>query len=355
MREKMLDWVTAVLPCTHEPLPAGSVFSVDADGSIEWATVKRLTVRGSHESSIKVRSIGSNGEGKATHLYLDGNPSKFLQGHSVVGSDDLNGLVLVTYARILSLLKIPHDMVSYRQVMQGQYKISRVDINYMFSLRTLENVRSWLYAAEFKAKTRHGRACSKGGTVYLGKNSRRWSLKFYSKYDEHTSGKKGHQIADEFVEQGMLDWAKDKLRIELTLRTTELIDLTLTLGSGWSLETPRKLFSDYVGRIEMNQNTILTDEKMAEIPRKVLATYLLWKQGANMKERLPHNTFYRHRRELLCVGIDINFYCGDPDTNNVVPLIRTLEACPVEIPQWMYSKGLIFEYHKLSNARNLAY
>ncbi|EJQ8798390.1 hypothetical protein NYJ10_004529, partial [Salmonella enterica] len=26
------------------------------------------------------------GEGRATHLYIDGNPSKFLQGHSVIGN-----------------------------------------------------------------------------------------------------------------------------------------------------------------------------------------------------------------------------------------------------------------------------
>lgn len=86
----MIDWLTGIFPCTHKPLPAGSVVSVDADGAIEWETVKRLTVRGSHEATMKVRSIGSNGEGKATHLYIDGNPSKFLQGHSVVGSDELD-------------------------------------------------------------------------------------------------------------------------------------------------------------------------------------------------------------------------------------------------------------------------
>ena len=74
--------------------------------------------------------------------------------------------------------------------MKGQFKISRIDINYMYSLSTLENVRAWLYAAEFKAKTRHGRACSKRWHCLLRKNSRRWSLKFYSKYDEHTSGKR---------------------------------------------------------------------------------------------------------------------------------------------------------------------
>jgi len=150
----MIDWFTGILPCTHRPLPAGSVVSVDADGAVEWETVKRLTVRGSHESTMKVRSVGSDGEGRATHLYIDGNPSKFLQGHSVIGSDDLQGLVLTAYARILALLHIPHDLPSYRQVMEGQFKISRIDINYMYSLSTLENVRAWLYAAEFKAKTR---------------------------------------------------------------------------------------------------------------------------------------------------------------------------------------------------------
>ncbi|EHS7014520.1 Replication-associated protein G2P [Escherichia coli] len=346
----MIDWLTGIFPCTHKPLPAGSVVSVDADGAIEWETVKRLTVRGSHEATMKVRSIGSNGEGKATHLYIDGNPSKFLQGHSVVGSDDIQGLMLTVYARILSLLNIPHDLASYKAVMAGQYKISRVDINYMYSLSTLENVRSWLYAAEFKAKTRHGRACGKGGTVYLGKNSRRWSLKFYSKYDEHVSGKKGHQIAEEFVRAGLLDWTKDKLRIELTLRTTEIIDLNLTLGANWNMKTPRQLFSEYVGRIEMNQNAILSDEKITKLPRKIQSTYLLWKQGANMKEMLPHNTFYRHRRELLSFGIDINFYCDSPDSNNVVPLIRTLEAKPAEIPLWIYEKGFIFDYNRISHA-----
>ncbi|ELG4352478.1 Replication-associated protein G2P, partial [Salmonella enterica] len=98
----MIDWFTGILPCTHRPLPAGSVVSVDADGAVEWETVKRLTVRGSHESTMKVRSVGSDGEGRATHLYIDGNPSKFLQGHSVIGSDDLQGLVLTAYARILA-------------------------------------------------------------------------------------------------------------------------------------------------------------------------------------------------------------------------------------------------------------
>lgn len=264
----MIDWFTGILPCIHRPLPAGSVVSVDADGAVEWETVKRLTVRGSYESTMKVRSVGSDGEGRATHLYIDGNPSKFLQGHSVIGSDDLQGLVLTAYARILALLHIPHDLSSYRQVMAGQFKISRIDINYMYSLSTLENVRAWLYAAEFKAKTRHGRACGKGGTVYLGKNSRRWSLKFYSKYDEHTSGKKGHQMADEFVKAGLLDWSKGKLRIELTLRTTELFSSCAFAGSELELnkvklpEAISLIYSEVLKVPYMLDPQLVNDERM---------------------------------------------------------------------------------------------
>ncbi|ELP6558108.1 Replication-associated protein G2P [Salmonella enterica] len=348
----MIDWLTAVYPCVHNPLPAGSVVSIDANGEIEWKTVKRLSVRGSHESTMHVRSHGADGEGRATHLYIDGNPSKFLQGHSVVGSDDLRGLAVTVYARILSQLNIPHHMASYFEVLNGNFKISRVDINYMYSLNSLENVRTWLYAAEFKAKTRHGRATGKGGTVYMGKNSRRWSLKFYSKYDEHMSGKKGHQIPDKFVYEGLLDWTKDKIRIELTLRSLELNELNQMFGKSWNKETAMQLFSDYVGRLEMSQNTLLSDKVIMQLPPSARSTYLLWKQGANMREILTKTTFFRHRSQLIGYGIDINFYCESPDSNNVIPLVRTLEAKPAEIPAWMYEKGLIFDYNRPANAAN---
>ncbi|ECK2138239.1 Replication-associated protein G2P [Salmonella enterica subsp. enterica serovar Enteritidis] len=348
----MIDWLTSIYPCVHNPLPAGSVVSVDANGEIEWKTVKRLAVRGSNESNMWVRSVGSDGEGRATHIYIDGNPSKFLQGHNVVGSDDLRGLAVTVYARILSQLNIPHHMQSYFEVLNGNFKITRVDINYMYLLETLENVRAWLYAAEFKAKTRHGRATGKGGTVYMGKNSRRWSLKFYSKYDEHMGGKKGHLIPAQFVYEGLLDWTKDKLRIELVLRSLELKGLNLDLGKSWNNETANNIFSDYIGRLEMSQNTLLSDKVIRELPRHLQSTYLLWKQGANMRDILTEPTYFRQRKQLLAYGVDINFYCESPDSNNVIPLVRTLEAKPAEIPAWMYEKGLIFDYNRPANAAN---
>ncbi|HBC1013188.1 TPA: Replication-associated protein G2P [Escherichia coli] len=345
----MIDWLTGVYPCLHEPLASGSVISLDADGEIEWQTVKRVSVRGSHESALQVRSVGSDGEGRCTHLYIDGNPSKFLQGHNVVGSDDLRGLAVSSYARVLSLLNIPHHLESYREVLKGNFKLSRVDINYMFELGSLENVRAWLYAAEFKAKSRHGRTCGKNGTVYWGQHSRRWGVKGYSKYDEHMSGKKGHSLPDKFVYEGLLDWSRDKLRLECVFRSLELKRNNLDYGYGWNNETALKLFNEYISRLEMNNNVMISDKKVNDLPRFIQSTYLLWKQGVDLRGCLPSRTFYRHRRQLLEFGIDINFYCDEPDVSNVIPLVRVLEAKPAEIPSWMYEKGFIFNYNRVAN------
>jgi II/X family phage/plasmid replication protein len=67
------------------------VVKLDPDGQIEWQTSCRVQVEGTHEQGISVRSVGGDGQGMATHLSLSGNPSKFLQGHNIFGSDDLMG------------------------------------------------------------------------------------------------------------------------------------------------------------------------------------------------------------------------------------------------------------------------
>jgi hypothetical protein len=54
-------------------------------------------------------------------------------------------------------------------VEQGGYRLSRIDYNLSFELPSRSDVKAWLRAAEFKAKSRHGRPSSKGSTLYFGK------------------------------------------------------------------------------------------------------------------------------------------------------------------------------------------
>lgn len=336
----MIDYVTAHIPFIHTPINGGSVVKVKPDGEIEWEARCRVSVQGSHSKNIKVRSEGGDGEGKAALLVIDGNPSKFLQGHNVFGSDDLRTLVFDSVLRVCSVLGLDIPAATMSALHSGDYRLTRVDVNYMYSLASLGNVKSWIRAAEYKSKTRHGRPSSKAGTVYWGKTSRRWSIKAYSKFEEiHAKG--DHKLPDAFSNTPIKDFAEDKLRIELTVRGKLLDEIDFSTAKLWSHDTPRKLFGEYIKRIEMNEQIALSTELIDALPMKVRSTYINWKEGYNPRELLSKPTFYRHRKILLDHGIDINMAVEKVDRSNVVPLVRVLEAKPADTPDWAYQLGLI--------------
>ena len=334
----MIDWVTALLPCLHDPLNSGELFKLDADGCVEWSTPCALSVTGSWDSAIQIKSSGGDGQGRATHLRISGNPSKFLQGHNVFGSDDLRLLILDTYVQILSSLDIHPELSDLHEVETGQYTLSRVDINYSFELPVRSDVLQWIRAAEFTSKTRHGRPSSKGGTLYWGKSSKRWSLKAYSKGEEIAAPK--HRLPDSLRDTPITPWADNKLRIELTLRSKELIDIQLNMAQSWDAIRVKNLFDAYVRKLDMSKQFSLSDEQLRSLPQRLKPTYLLWQSGHDPRSTLPKSTYYRHRKELLDFGINIDIL-KTSDTTNVVPLLRVLEARPASIPDWAYDLDLI--------------
>ena len=99
----MIDWFRGEIAFCHYPLPAGRVLSIDADGSVDWDCVKSIDCRSSHETNIKIKSCGSEGSGIASSLMIDGNLSKFLQGHNIIGSRDLNTLLLLSFRKIFQV------------------------------------------------------------------------------------------------------------------------------------------------------------------------------------------------------------------------------------------------------------
>ncbi|WP_241910271.1 phage/plasmid replication protein, II/X family, partial [Vibrio splendidus] len=122
--------------------------------------------------------------------------------------------------------------------------------------------------------TRHGTAVSKGNTVYFGKNSQRWSLKFYAKGQEIED----HVLPAALALTSLPDFANNKLRAELTLRTKELSKLGLNVGTGWFNIDMWELYSEYLGRVEMSEQKE-RDNLVLELPSHLRSTYLLWKEG----------------------------------------------------------------------------
>lgn len=342
----MIDWFRGSVPFPHYPLPAGKVLSIEQDGTMDWEIVKKTDVRGSYESNLKVRSAGGDGYGMATHLDIDGNITKFVQGHNLFGTNDLNAILLEAFRKIYEFCSDDLSGWSYpemtgQRIKRGDYLVKSVDINEMFEVGNDESVEAWLHAAEMRAVKRAGRATSRKGTVYLGQHSRRWGMKFYNKFRELEQGGKGHKLPADLQETPLLEWSKGKLRAELRLLSMELKDQGITHGRHLSVERVEEVFAHYMGRVEMCKQATLVDRELMELPRTVASTYQLWRQGANLRSMLPQNTFYRHRRVLKEHGIDINLPPADPATSNVVPMLRVIEAKPVPIPSWAYEKRLV--------------
>ncbi len=120
---------------------------------------------------------------------------------------------------LIPILKLTPTKQDLELWSQGLYLLKRVDCTAMWDLPRRSDIRAWLRAAEMQSKSRHGRPVTTGGTLYFGKNSRRWSIKFYSKGDE--IGKlEGHKLPLEVgYRDNLIDWADNKLRGELTLRS----------------------------------------------------------------------------------------------------------------------------------------
>lgn len=337
----MVDWVTCELPCAHEgKLYSGQVYSVDPFGREEWSTEKALSLVGSFDSRIQLKTSGSL-NGQHTHILFSGNPVKFLQGHNIFGSCDLNYLMTKTFEKLLAnpLLGLRPTELDMQRIRSGHYSLSRVDINQSYHLANREEVLMWLRAAGDSARLRHrGSGLFSGETLYFGKKSRRLAFKLYSK--GHELAARGHNLPQGLQIPELLQFADQCLRFEAVIRSMELKRLGLNTASAWSADSATILLKDFISRIEVTGTFMLPNDVLASLPSHLKPVYELWLRGADMRVQYSRPTFYRHRKALRQYDIDIAITRG-PDLSNVVPLYRVLEAVPVSIPQWAYDKGLV--------------
>lgn len=336
----MIDWLKVELPLHHAGVNGGQLISIDPEGNTDWEIDKRVKVRGSFESNIIIKSIYETREareqGEAQALMIDGNPSKYLQGHNVDGIEDIIKLVLLTYEEICEYFKDLYSDLTYQKIKQGEFQVYRIDINHMYDLKTDNNVEQWLHAAELRAHGRSGRAQSTKGTVYLQKGSSLWSVSMYNKYREITRGGKKHTlIENEFFDKNkIVEYAKGKLRVEVRALAKQLIKFNLTKAKKLNNKIDW-IFNELIGRCDMNANVELTNETENKLPNQVLGTYMLWKEGRSVKDIIPKATYYRHKKILKQFNIDITVQQVLINQSNVIPLLRVLEAKPVQRPEWL--------------------
>lgn len=334
----MIDWVTATIICDHDPqkLIAGHVISYDAELNPEWVVNKFTTVEGSHSAKIQIQSRSDS------LIWISGNPTKFLQGHNIFGSDDLQYIMGRFFDALMKHddlgLRPTHEQ--YDAIQSGEYTLTRVDYNRSWHLPNRDAVLSWIRAAGQCANLKNrGKGQFSGDTLYFGKNSTWWSLKCYSKGHELTAKK--HGLPKELQIPELIEWADKSLRLEMVLRSRLLKGFMIDRGSSWTKDTGKELLLSCIRKdLQITDNMPLPDDLVAQLPRPLRSSYVLWRSGEDLRQTLSHQTFYRHRNALLAYNIDITIV-QEKERNNVIPLIRYLEAEPAEIPQWAYERNLI--------------
>ncbi|MBK6279105.1 MAG: hypothetical protein IPF57_13625 [Gammaproteobacteria bacterium] len=87
----MIGWVAAKLPCGHAPLNAGHVVSSIQTAKLSGRPVAAFQVEGTQGRASRCAAWAGTGGAWPPICPLSGNPSKFLRGHNIFGSDDLMG------------------------------------------------------------------------------------------------------------------------------------------------------------------------------------------------------------------------------------------------------------------------
>lgn len=342
----MIDYITFKAKCTHNPeaLNSGrSIRTKRVNGSevLLYEILNRLVVEGTYSKAITIRSHTDG------TIEVSGNPAKFIQGHNVFGTNDLPYLVSLIFDRLCSIKELELNPTDFERqlIKDGSYRISRVDVNESYSFPSEQLAKSWLRSAGQSATLKfRGSGQYNGSSLYFGKNSRRSRGIIYHKGDEITSRDKDHRLPDELLLiPELLDYANKSLRVELRVFSTQLNELGLELGCNWKKDTAsRLLYDQLISKLQLSANMPLDASILDSLPRKLRLIYSAWFNGEDLRCVLSRPTFYRYRTELLKFGIDISIVQDvKKERDNVVPMIRYLEAIPMGIPQWAYDKGLV--------------
>lgn len=295
----------------------GHVFSVDQDGEIKWDVPQKLVHRGSHDTSIRIRSDGNR-------VTLDGNIGRFNRADNLFGYTVADCIKIAN--SMLAHFNLPPftDAAPMRLNRKGGASegvtaasldmsrdndagfqavaavITRVDLTKNWHTGSAGNCSQFIrHLQGFKSGRFEPKGYKTTGVAW-GEGSKFWYAKVYDKAAEYfrQHGKKSKKfdarLFDYMLSAGIA-------RHEIELKSRYLKQHNLWRFSHWvdgMEDRIYALFSDVVdGSVHV--------DSFLEIEGRAGELAVAWRDGADLKKRLAQNTYYRYRRELLKYGIDI--------------------------------------------------
>lgn len=320
----------------NEPLYGGQVISTKiGDDGVEvreYGVLKHAPFEGSYSANLLLRCV----DGRILELY--GSPSKWLQGHNLWGSCDLRGILRGCLDLLYSGPLAGRPPVS--DFALSDARISRIDINEMFELDTLDDVKLYMAVAAARTSLSHrgkGALAEDGCTLSWGMhkgNRSLWKAKFYAKGPESRIKRKGKTslpgrlLEDAFVMQ----WVDRQLRLEFELHGRELRMRGLDKVECWNETVCRSVFSGLVGKFFWGDDPVSINEKVEGVKPGVVVVYDAWLAGRDLSSLYSRAQLYRHRTACKAAfGVDI-LLPAPAAPSNVVALSfkRVLDLRPAE-------------------------
>lgn len=338
----MIDWLKVRFD--YKPpedvarrLYGGEVMIIEATGEVRWRKVKPLEMRGSHESALHVSVDAFTGL-----LLVDGNPVKYFQGHNVFGTWSVRGLALAVFDEVLAQMGLPAAADDRGRVEHGSFELLRIDVTESYACGSLQRARSVLESLAshgYLRGSRHGKGLMDQGTLYYRKRSRRWAAKVYCKGQELGA----HRIRTTFPQAvEVSELAQGLLRLEFVIRAMELKTRCLHRGFAWCDSTPQQIFSELLAKLELPMFHDLPPVALESLTPRLRMIYIAWKAGEDVRLMCSRPTFYKYRRELRDLGIDISIR-QPKERSNVVPIVKLLELRPLGVPEQFIGTEAYFE------------
>lgn len=349
-----IDWIT--IRQSHgtddqKPLPVladGCVMTFDADGALEFTTLKRFEVTGSYDSRCYVRCDGSTVE-------FSGNPARWGRIDNVWGFSFGQSLQVVN--QIIQTLGLPPFSAGKRMETKNKAgeiitiwtgaTISRIDFTQNYLTGSPEDAAHFLrWLSGQKLKSKKTSFYGDHNTVDFGRGSKRSYFKVYNKGHELLKHSKTttdvgtiqkQQRADSI--EKLAEWCTSNglVRAELELKSKALHDLHCYYLGEINMNVIEVEFKKHSAVFERSTAEV---DSLSQLSGKALAIYRMWQAGDDLKSKFGKTQLYAHRKTLLPHGIDIFI------PSNVIrfePKTRVITLAAAIPPDWysLPSVGLI--------------
>jgi II/X family phage/plasmid replication protein len=342
----VIDWIKVRYPIKPDfQIGDEHVYCCDRDGAEKWHIIKPQKVRGSFETGVHAKVDAYSGE-----LLIDGNPSKFFQGHNAFGSGDMRGLVVALFESVARGVGLSYPEGFSERLYAGEFRILATHLTQMYaagSRQLARAMRDYFETSVRVERTGRGERRPNQSAVYYRKHSRRLGIKVYPKGDEVKAvdvlpgDPRGCELASD-----VLSFVDDKLRIEFVLRSLELRSRGLDMGTSWCDTTADEVYASLMEKLEFPSATEVPTETLSALKPGPRLAYEAWREGRDVSKLVSRASFYRYRAQLLPFGIDIAMVRDLERASNVVPLVRVVELKPVGVPAWALGTSAYFDPRK---------